>query len=1068
MDGMFILKGFLITLQVAGIIIPLIGIVVLLGKEQSKASAYLLLANVSCLIVNVCYYMILTAVVDAEAMIALKIQYFGSALFYFFFILFILSYLRIFCPRIIYVMWIIFESVEVAILWQDNYHGMVFNDMQLNMNDMVGIHFIQLEGGYLYYIKYGIVGSILFILLLCTIYKLLRTQAKTERNNLLSLVIVQAVVILATVVSIKFNPHYDIMPLCTSGVIFSLILSMLKGELFNVADQGRMWAFEHVDDAFVIVDSAYGYLDSNEYARKLFPDLVGKARNRKISDELYNIIVSEEKEVMYNEHFYVRVVKDLKQTVNKKGKLTRKIIETEEKTEGYCLVLIDVTEQHNMVEELSEAKTKAEDANRAKSTFISNMSHEIRTPMNAIVGMTEILLRSELPPQEKGYLINIKNSGNALLNIINDILDFSKIESGKMSIVEDEYEPMSMLSDLSMIFLTRIGEKKVELLYDIDKELPVKLYGDSLRLRQIIINIVNNAIKFTEEGYVKLNIKVNKIDGDNIELFISVKDTGQGIREEDIGRLFGAFRQVDLKKNHNKEGTGLGLSISKQLVELMGGTIDVRSTYGEGSEFFFTVKQKIINSEKAAQIKEEKINGKNITISGYSKEKYLLDSLKTLTESYGFTYIEHSKVYEENIPVDYFFTDLDAVKYEIKSYLGKRSGDTQLVIMQNPMKENHNDQSATVVNKPLYTLNFCQVINHEKQIGFLETDDFINFTAPDAHILIVDDNEMNLKVATGLLQPIGMKMDTAESGKDAIKMIDENRYDLIFMDHMMPVMDGVETTMFIRKMEGDYFKNVPIIALTANAVVGAKETFIKAGMNDFVAKPIEMKEICNKLKTWLPKDYIRKQTERIVADTNTEDISDIKPMDGIDIAAGIKYSGTKELFINLLGDFYKLIDMKANKIEKCLADGMIRDYTIEVHALKNTARMIGALELSDMFLELERLGNEENTEALERKTPPVLQLYRSYKDILKPYGMQDEDKKETDTVTLIELLKSINEAINAFDLDSADMALKELDGYKLPQECKPVMDELRAYVADVAMEEVLDTTEKMITILENT
>lgn len=1067
MEGQIILKNFLIILQIVGIIVPLIGIVVLLGKEQSKASAYLMLANVSCLIVNVCYYMMLKSTMDTEAMIALKIQYFGNALFYFFFILFILSYLRIYCPRIIYIFWIIFEIAEIAILWQDNYRDMVFNNMNIKINDIMDMHFIKLDGGYLYHIKYGIIGGMLFILLLYTLFKVLTTQAKAERHNLIDLAIVQGVVLVALIFSIGVKLDYDITPICTSLVIFNLIISMLKGELFNVADQGRMWAFEHVDDAFIIVDSAYGYLDSNEYARNLFTDLRGKSKNVKVSDELYDIFVSGEKAIMYDERFYVKVVKALKQDVKRKGVLLKKRIEKEERIVGYCLVLVDVTEQHHMMEELSEAKDRAEDANRAKSTFISNMSHEIRTPMNAIVGMTEILLRSDFPVQEKGYLMNIKNSGNALLNIINDILDFSKIESGKMTIVEEEYEPMSMLSDLSMIFLTRIGEKKVELLYDIDKELPVKLYGDSLRLRQVIINIVNNAIKFTDEGYVKLTLKVNRLEEENIELYISVKDTGQGIKEEDVGSLFGAFRQVDLKKNHNKEGTGLGLSISKQLVELMGGTIDVRSKYGEGSEFFFTVKQGITDNKKAAQLKNTEAVGENIIISGWSREKYLLDNLKAITESYGLRYIEADMAYEQGIPVDFFFTDTDTVNDEFKSYTGKRLGKANLVIMQNPMKENYTDGNATVVNKPLYSLNFCQVINHEKQLGFSETEDFISFTAPDARILIVDDNEMNLKVATGLLQPIGMKMDTAENGKDALKMIDKNRYDLIFMDHMMPVMDGVETTMLLRKMEGDYFKKVPVIALTANAVVGAKEIFLNAGMNDFVAKPIEMKKICSKLKAWLPKEYIRKQTERIVAAKQTEDVSDIKPMEGIDINAGIKYSGTKELFINLLGDFYKLIDMKANKIEKCLADGMIRDYTIEVHALKNTSRMIGAMELSEKFLELEGLGNEENIEALEEKTPNVLSLYRSYKEVLKPYGTQDDNKKETDTPTLVRLLKSLNEAMDSFDLDSADAAIKELDGYRLPEKCKPMMDDLRAYVADVAMEQVLELTEKMIAALEN-
>ncbi|MCR5310270.1 MAG: hypothetical protein K6E32_02485, partial [Lachnospiraceae bacterium] len=258
-----------------------------------------------------------------------------------------------------------------------------------------------------------------------------------------------------------------------------------------------------------------------------------------------------------------------------------------------------------LIERLGYEKERADSANEAKSAFLANMSHEIRTPMNAIVGMTEILMRSDMDAQQKTYLQNIKNSGNSLLLIINDLLDYSKIEAGKMTVVEDRYDPMSIYNDVSMIILNRIGDKPIELVYDIDKDMPSELYGDSLRIKQIIINIMNNAVKFTEMGHIKFSAKITDRIGDGITIRYAIEDTGQGIHKEDMEKLFDAFEQVDMKRNRKKEGTGLGLSISKQLTELMGGTMWVESEYGKGSTFFFTVKQKVTNREPACVVNSE-------------------------------------------------------------------------------------------------------------------------------------------------------------------------------------------------------------------------------------------------------------------------------------------------------------------------------------------------------------------------------------------------------------------------------------------------------------------------------
>lgn len=407
----------------------------------------------------------------------------------------------------------------------------------------------------------------------------------------------------------------------------------------------------------------------------------------------------------------------------------------------------------HMIEMLRMEKERADEANAAKSRFLSNISHEIRTPMNAIVGLTEVLLRKEWPAEEKGYLLNIHNSGNALLNLINDLLDFSKIEAGKFEIVDDTYDMEQLLRDVHILGKVRIGNKKLELKMNIDPQLPKQLWGDGLRIRQVIINILNNAIKYTEQGVVTLTVKIVETEEERVKIYISVRDTGQGIRQEDLSKLFDAFTQVDIKKNQGKESTGLGLTISSQLVELMGGRLEVASEYGRGSEFFFTVWQGICTTEKMG--------------------------------------------------------DFHAASNQVED-----------------------------ISKNVYK---CE------------------YVAPNAHVLVVEDNEINQIVLQAILEPLKIQLDFAENGKEALEMIKNKKYQVILMDHYMPVMDGVETTIEIRNMEDQYYREIPIIALTADAVEGTKEQFYKIGMNDFLTKPVEMKKICKTLQEWIPSEYIVKK-----------------------------------------------------------------------------------------------------------------------------------------------------------------------------------------------------------------
>lgn len=630
------------------------------------------------------------------------------------------------------------------------------------------------------------------------------------------------------------------------------------------------------------------------------------------------------------------------------------------------MTIVDVTkiiEQNHLMKRLV---LQTEDANRAKTNFVSNMSHEIRTPMNSIVGITEILLRSRHSPKEQEYLLNIQSSGRVLLTIINDVLDCSKMEAGKMQLFDEPYDTCSLFHDLRISMENRIGHSGLELIYDIDQDIPCKLKGDMGRIRQVIINLVNNAIKYTEKGSVRFSVHVRQKNTDKVMLYYEVADTGIGIRKEDHKILFDAFQRVEMDRNRYVEGTGLGLTISQNLVNMMGGVIEVESEYGKGSRFFFTIEQTIIDP-----------------------------------------------------------TPVSAVNY-------------------NGQKDNVTEKEAECL-----------------------------FIAPEAHILLVDDNELNLVVAKELLKPLRMQIDTAENGLQAVKMVRGSQYDLVLMDHMMPVMDGIEAAKAIRALPEDKYQKLPIIALTANAMVDARKEFLNAGMNGFVAKPIDFARICNQLKLWLPKDLVRDVPKEEAKKLLADDLSDreIQPEDpqmGFSFEEGVKHCGSKAALMKTIRIFYRTIDSKANKIEQCLKEGLISDYVIEIHALKSSALLIGAVPLSEAAKELEDYGKQGKTEVLEEKTPDVLTLYRDLKNILRPYAEKEEDaKKEFSDGEWITALQQIHQCIEQFDLDGVDQIMEQLEEYQVPECIRESMDQLRVYVADVSMEEIMELTDTMTGLLRD-
>ena len=1048
-----------LTFQYVGIIILFIEGIYVFCQKPSRQQNLLLLMIISLLINFFGYLFELQAPTKEQALQAVKLIYLGKPFIMLSIFLFVMEYCKIRIPKVSNWLMVILHSLTTLLVLTCEQQNLYYSSIGYTEQGFFP-HLVFGHGPF--YLIYHITVALYFITMTaaCT-YRYRRAKSKTEKRrlrNFFAMIIIMLAGLLAFMLG--KTGGYDSTLIAYLISIFVLGISLFRDKLLDTLYMAKEQAVDELSDGLIVLDDENTVIYKNQQAKEIYKLSTPQQENTVIQ-ELDSCITGKEN-IEHNGRIYEVQRQPLKDKSTYLGKM---------------YVLNDITDSYYYTKYMQEQtelmktlKEQAEAANRAKSAFVSNMSHEIRTPMNAIVGMTEILLRENLPAQDKGYLMNIKNSGNALLSIINDILDFSKIESGKMELVEAEYEPMSMLCDLSMIFLTRIRDKNVELLFDIDDKLPHKLYGDSLRLRQIMINIVNNAIKFTDSGLVKLQIAVGQVLKDDIELLISVQDTGQGIREEDLGKLFDSFQQVDSKRNHEKEGTGLGLSISKQLVEMMGGTIGVKSTYGEGSTFYFHIHQKISDPIPAAEIHENILSKKPLVCGCFSKD-CINDTFRDLTAKLHVSYVCYDQWKETNEQLDYFFADIPgymAVKQEIEPYRKKLG---EIYLLRNPLLEECTENGVTLLNKPLYSLNFCQVINHEMPDFGQIAKDYQAFTAPEASILIVDDNDMNLKVAQGLLQPLQIKIDTADSGKRALELVQMKKYHLIFMDHMMPVMDGIETTQQIRSMDDNYYKTIPIVALTANAVSEAKEKFAKAGMDDFVAKPIEMKEICNCIKKWLPGELIRKNTDGTKESvTEKQDISDKETklllQAGIDPAEGIHWSGSEKLWRSLLGDFYLSIDIKANKLEEYLANDMIRDYTIEVHALKNTARMIGAGELSEQFHRMEDCGNSMDAETIRRETPALLSKFRGLKEVLRPYSqMQNEQKQDVTTDELIHLLTQMKTSVNQFDIDGVDEAMHKLEAYKLPEDCERCMDTLRAYVAEVMMDEIINMTDHMIQLL---
>ncbi|MBO6242416.1 MAG: response regulator [Butyrivibrio sp.] len=621
-----------------------------------------------------------------------------------------------------------------------------------------------------------------------------------------------------------------------------------------------------------------------------------------------------------------------------------------------------VKTRQNIEDQLNIEKS----ANEAKSRFLSNISHEIRTPINAVLGFDEMILRESNDSTVIQYAKDIQSSGKTLLALINDVLDFSKIEAGKLEIIPVEYELRSLINDVVNMARVRAVEKNLEFNVNVEEEIPHVLYGDEVRIKQCIINIVTNAIKYTEVGNVTVDITYDNAEAENsddlfeenrILLKVKVTDTGIGIREEDIEKLSGAFERIDEKRNRTIEGSGLGINIVNSLLAMMNSKLIVKSEYGKGSEFSFAVVQQVVDIE----------------------------------------------------PIG----------------------------------------------------NFSQAYNEAVR----DTHDYREtFHAPNARILVVDDTKTNLTVVEGLLRKTQITVDTATSGMEALEMVSQNKYDIIFLDHRMPEMDGIQTFHAMEEMSGNLNKKTPVIALTANAVSGSRKMYVKEGFTNYMSKPVDPLKLEDMIMSYLPsfkvsrpgdKDFVSNEEKE--EETDREAMQDILKINGVDVESAIARCGSAEVAKEVMKDFKLAIDERSGLIERYESEGNIKNYTIYVHGLKSSARAIGALDLADRAEYLEQCGNDGNVDEIKKLTPELLELYRSYNSKLAVLTQEEDiDKPEIDADELESAYASIKEFVSASYFDSADDIMKMLQEYRIPNEYAAKHSEIKRLMGAVDRDGLLN------------
>ncbi len=872
---------FLLGLQLFSIIGLSIFCIVLLKDSRNRLHTFLFFYGFSALVNSAGYLGMMLSVTEREAVLTQQIAYVGRAWVAFALLLFVFFYTG-YDKRITYKIFIplaVWHFVIYVLVLTSEYQHFFYVNRTFRPDGLFP-HLVY-EYGVLHHVyNVGVVLYSLFAYYML-IRKLVIDKDPVIRKGVslvLGAVVTSSIFFVLEITGV--GAEFDMNQLGYASAMVFLYIALLKCDILDTRAIARDFVIDRISEAIVAIDETGRIRFFNTHALKIFPAI--ETDEDGTVKRIRELFLKENGTFEQNGRKYQV----------KKNALVRRggIV-------GHAYVFSDETERIETMNMLAEQKQLADKANKAKTDFLAHMSHDIRTPINAILGMDEMILRESNEKNITTYATDISAAGKTLLMLVNDILDLSKVEEGKMEIIPSDYEVSSIIIDLSNLIRESAAAKGLEFRLDIDKNIPHILNGDEIRIKQILLNLLNNAVKYTIEGYVSLEINVKNIILDEVTLTFTVSDTGIGIKKEDMDVLFNPFTRLDEKRNRGIEGTGLGMSIVKSLLSLMESDLSVQSEYGKGSTFSFDLKQKIVSHEAIGNINER---------------------------------VEYSKNHE----------------YDYKE----------------------------------------------------------SFHAPSARILAVDDTEVNLTVISSLLKNTEVKVDTASSGAEGIELYKMNDYDVIFLDHMMPVLDGIETLKRMKKLR--LKRNTVFIALTANAISGAREMYIGAGFADYLSKPVSGASLEKTLITYLPKDKVitvtgdtdkvTESTKNITTDSTNKDTgSDTKPAEerkaaptevdipGLDRNTGIKNCGSLDIYKRVLTVFCDTAKKYTDELRELFDNEDWDGYVIKIHALKSSARTVGAVTISENAFLLEKAGKSGDTDYIREHNEEVLSDYMAISNQIK-------------------------------------------------------------------------------------